>query len=201
MGRILFRNKGFTLIELLVALVISSILVAALYRTFIRQQKTYTIQDQVADMQQNARAAMDIITRHVRMAGYDPQKTGNFGFQATDSDGRSTDSTNIAFTIDYNENGVLENNEQIAFKLDGLLLKKYVTGQWVTMAENMESLSFLYKMSDGTETSSPSNPANIRMVKATIKAKTSIQDPEYGSGGGYRKRVLTSYIQVRNMGL
>ena len=200
MGRILFRNKGFTIIELLIVLVISSILVAGLYKTFITQQKTYTVQDQVADMQQNVRVAMDIITRHVRMAGYDPIKTGYFGFKATASDGRSTDSTNIAFGIDYNENGVLETNEQIAFKLDGLLLKKYGSGQWVTMAENMGSLSFVYTLVDGTETLSPP-PADIRMVKVTIKAKTNMQDPEYGSGGGYRTRELISYINVRNMGL
>ena len=71
MGWSAFRKKkGLTLIELLIALVLSSILIAALYRGFISQQKTYTVQDQVADMQQNLRIAISQMTREIRMAGY-----------------------------------------------------------------------------------------------------------------------------------
>ena len=64
------RKNGVTLIELLLALMLSSILISALYRAFITQQKTYTVQDQVAEMQQNVRVAIDQMTREIRMAGY-----------------------------------------------------------------------------------------------------------------------------------
>ena len=64
------KNRGVTLIELLIALVISSILIAALYRTFIGQQKTYMVQDQVVDMQQNVRVAINKMMREIRMAGF-----------------------------------------------------------------------------------------------------------------------------------
>jgi prepilin-type N-terminal cleavage/methylation domain-containing protein len=64
------KNKGVSLIELLIALVISSILIAALYRTFIGQQKTYIVQDQVVDMQQNVRVAINKMMREIRMAGF-----------------------------------------------------------------------------------------------------------------------------------
>jgi prepilin-type N-terminal cleavage/methylation domain-containing protein len=63
-------NKGLSLIELLVALVVSSIFIAALYRTFIGQQKTYTVQEQVVDMQQNARVAITRMMKDIRMAGF-----------------------------------------------------------------------------------------------------------------------------------
>jgi hypothetical protein len=43
---------------------------AAVYRTFIRQQKTYVVQEQVVDMQQNARTAIGRMMREIRMAGY-----------------------------------------------------------------------------------------------------------------------------------
>jgi prepilin-type N-terminal cleavage/methylation domain-containing protein len=59
-----------TLIELLVAMAISAILIAAIYRTFISQQKTYTVQEQVVDMQQNARVAINRMMREIRMAGF-----------------------------------------------------------------------------------------------------------------------------------
>jgi prepilin-type N-terminal cleavage/methylation domain-containing protein len=62
-------SKGITLVELMVALVISAILIGALHQTFIRQQKVYHIQEQVVDMQQNARLAIKKMIRDVRMAG------------------------------------------------------------------------------------------------------------------------------------
>ena len=63
-------SKGLSLIELLVALVVSSILTAAVYRTFISQQKTYVVQEQVVDMQQTVRTAIGRMMREIRMAGY-----------------------------------------------------------------------------------------------------------------------------------
>ena len=62
------NRKGITLIELLVALTISGILVAGVYRTFVSQQHTYTVQEQVVDMQQNVRLAINRMTRELRMA-------------------------------------------------------------------------------------------------------------------------------------
>jgi type IV pilus assembly protein PilW len=64
------KGKGLTLIELLIALAISAILIAAIYRTFIGQQKSYTVQEQVADMQQNVRVAISKMMREIRMAGF-----------------------------------------------------------------------------------------------------------------------------------
>jgi prepilin-type N-terminal cleavage/methylation domain-containing protein len=63
-------SRGFTLVEILVALVITSILATAIYSFFIGQHHAYTVQDQVIEMEQNARAAMDMIRRDLRMAGY-----------------------------------------------------------------------------------------------------------------------------------
>jgi prepilin-type N-terminal cleavage/methylation domain-containing protein len=64
------EDKGVTLIELLIALVISAIIVAGLYRTFVYQQKSYAVQEQVADMQQNVRVAINRMMREIRMAGF-----------------------------------------------------------------------------------------------------------------------------------
>jgi type II secretory pathway pseudopilin PulG len=63
-------QKGLTLIELMVALAICFIVIGAVYRTFTSQQRTYTIQDQMAEAQQNARVAMNILMRDLRMAGH-----------------------------------------------------------------------------------------------------------------------------------
>jgi len=70
MNEILKKDKGITLIELLVALVISGLLLAAVYRTFINQQKTFVVQGQVVDMQQNMRVAINRMMTEIRMAGF-----------------------------------------------------------------------------------------------------------------------------------
>ncbi len=67
---IIKKDNGLTLIELLIALMVSGVLIAALYRTVINQQKAYTVQEQVAETQQNLRVAIDRMTREIRMAGY-----------------------------------------------------------------------------------------------------------------------------------
>jgi prepilin-type N-terminal cleavage/methylation domain-containing protein len=69
----MMNRKGMTLIELLVVLVVSGILIAAVYRTFISQQHTFTVQEQVVDMQQNVRLAINRMTRELRMANFGKQ--------------------------------------------------------------------------------------------------------------------------------
>ena len=69
-ARNLNGQSGVTLIELLIALAISSVLIAGIYRMFIQQQMTYATQEQVSDMQQNVRVAINRMLREVRMAGY-----------------------------------------------------------------------------------------------------------------------------------
>lgn len=63
-------QRGFTIIELLISLVLTAIIATFVFNAYINQHKVVTIQEQVAEMQQNARAAIDELTRQVRMAGY-----------------------------------------------------------------------------------------------------------------------------------
>ncbi|RWX42938.1 type IV pilus assembly protein PilW [Candidatus Electrothrix aarhusensis] len=74
MAKEFIENKGFTLVELLIAMAISGILVTSMYSVYTLQQRSYTVQDQVSEIQQKARAALDIMTREIRMATYDPGK-------------------------------------------------------------------------------------------------------------------------------
>ncbi|MDI6762087.1 MAG: prepilin-type N-terminal cleavage/methylation domain-containing protein [Thermodesulfobacteriota bacterium] len=66
-----FNKRGITIIELLVGLVICAIVIAAIYRVFTAQSNAYVVQDQVVEVQQNIRSAMEIMVRDLRMAGFD----------------------------------------------------------------------------------------------------------------------------------
>ena len=63
-------ESGFSLIEVMSALVILAIALTAVFATFISQQKSFTVQNRVAEMQQNLRQAVECMSRDIRMAGY-----------------------------------------------------------------------------------------------------------------------------------
>jgi hypothetical protein len=71
MIKLLKSIKGITLVEILIALVITAILSAAMFKVYINQHHAWMIQDRVIEMQQNARAAIDELTRQLRMTGYE----------------------------------------------------------------------------------------------------------------------------------
>lgn len=64
------RQHGFSLIELLIGSTLGLILLAAIVSIYLGAKQTYDIQDRLAHMQENARLAVRLITRDVRMAGY-----------------------------------------------------------------------------------------------------------------------------------
>lgn len=61
---------GFTLVELMVALTIGLIILAGVSTLFVNSRQTYTTQDRLARLQENARFAMQFIIKDLRMAGY-----------------------------------------------------------------------------------------------------------------------------------
>jgi type IV pilus assembly protein PilW len=64
---------GFTLIELLIAMSIFLIVLLGIYQMFDTNRATYVSGMRKVDVQQNARVALDAITRELRMAGYFPE--------------------------------------------------------------------------------------------------------------------------------
>ena len=64
------NNRGASLLEVLIALFLTGIITAAVFQTYITQHQNYLVQDDITEIQQNARAAVDELTRQIRMAGY-----------------------------------------------------------------------------------------------------------------------------------
>jgi prepilin-type N-terminal cleavage/methylation domain-containing protein len=60
------EHKGFTLIELLISMAILGIVLAGLASLFAGTNKSYTSESMVITMQNNARAAMDFVTRTMK---------------------------------------------------------------------------------------------------------------------------------------
>jgi len=155
------NKNGFTLIELLVAMAISGIVAGAIFTAFQSQQKSYFIQDQVTEMQQNLRAAMDIMVREIRMAGYDPQSSNGFGIidiqprdVANNVDVGLTGNGAFEFTADFDDNGTLSGGEKISYSIcdfpivtggDGINdLGRNSGGGRQPSAENIEAMGFAF---------------------------------------------------------
>lgn len=73
-------RQGFTLVELLVVIAIFSIVMAGIYSIFVRSNRVYLSQEEVVAAQQEARTAMDILGREIRMAGFIAENNQPGGF-------------------------------------------------------------------------------------------------------------------------
>lgn len=198
------KERGFTLIELLIAMAISGIVLGALISTFIIQSKSYDVQEQIAEMTQTARAAMDMMTREIRLAGYDP--TGLAAFN-----GITYNASQLQIRADLNDDGNTDDpspddpNENIVYAYydaTDQIKRKTGGGYFQPFAENIQGVggnpgfTFVYRDSSGNLTTTT---ANIRQVEITITARTGKPDPNYTDNGGYRTYMLTSLITPPNL--
>ncbi|MCL0067094.1 prepilin-type N-terminal cleavage/methylation domain-containing protein [Thermodesulfovibrionales bacterium] len=87
--RLLTHNRGFSLIEMLISMAILGILLAAIATIVYSQNKHHAAQNEIVEMQNNARMAMDFVTRKLRGAVADDMP-GIFGVDIGGTSGNST---------------------------------------------------------------------------------------------------------------
>ncbi|RJQ64136.1 MAG: prepilin-type N-terminal cleavage/methylation domain-containing protein [Desulfobacteraceae bacterium] len=190
-----YRKKegGFTIIELLIAMTVGLIVMSAVISTFIIQQKTFDVQEHVTEMVQNARSAMDLMTREILMAGYNPM---NAAF-----DGVTYNTSELKIQADLDGDGTAAGADEIIVYSynSGTKQIERTTGTGgapLPLAEDIQSFSFQYLNGSGAATTTN---ADIRQVKIVITARTSKIDPGYDSNGGHRTFALSSLITPKNL--
>jgi type IV pilus assembly protein PilW len=174
------------------------------------------MQQEIAAMQQNLRAAMFYMQREIRMAGCDPLGTAGAGIIAA-----SDSSINFSEDVWDGSDGSApdgdadDSNEDITYSLIGDDLKRKTGGgNYQVVAENIDALNFVYLDTNGSETAVLTD---IRSVEITIVARISrpLRDSpnnrDYfnqrntqilsAQGDRYSRRRLTSAIKCRNLGL
>lgn len=190
-------SKGFSLIELLIAMAVGTMVIAALSNVFVMQRKSQSVQEQVAEMQQNARAGIEMMSRDLRIAGYDP------GGSATTAGIAAAASSSVTFRQDLDGNGDTSGtDESITYSLyteSGIQKIGRNTGSGnVSVAENIQGLSFTYYDASGAVTATL---ASIREIRFTVTSQTGKPDPNYALNGGYRTCTLSSRVIPRNLAL
>ncbi len=205
-NRSIFNRKGITLIELLVAFVICGILVAAIYRVFVAQTRAYAVQDQVVEVQQNIRTAMEVLLRDLRMAGYDNDSLSskiNIATPITPAD------HSVTLNYEYDDT---HRYEVIYSVMNGNLTRQLTiypdvgpsTSTTDTILENVDALDFTYGLDtnndgemDGTWVSAAGvGLGKVIAVRVVLTAKSDQANPDVSKV--VSPRTLSSVVALRN---
>ena len=180
---LLWTDSGFTLIELMIAMTVAGLVMYAVYSIYVAQQKVYTAQLAVTEMQQNMRAATNLLSYDIRMAGYDNDEGVAEILEAK--------AEVLGFTVDLNEDGDVADAGEIIF------YDQYVSGNGVPVlgrsltgnvsghqpaAEYIEHLRFRYLDADDNPTTVI---AKIRTVLVDLVVRASQPDPRFTNTATY----------------
>lgn len=206
-------ERGFTVLEFLIASTIFLIVVLAVYLMYETNQATFAKGEKDADLQQNARVAMDRIVRELRMAGFDPQaKIPTPCATAI----QSATATSIRFIADVDGDGTTERVEYTHNSTE----KRIKRERWPSLktgstscvndsdwndsggaqplAEKISGLTFAYYDPSNAVITVPvasGSLGSIRRITITITASDTVP------GQGTRSYTLTSEVRPRNLGL
>jgi type IV pilus assembly protein PilW len=189
--------SGFTMIELLIAMGIGTIVMVAVMTSFLSQHDSYLVQDNVVEMQQNSRVAIDLLASEIRMAGYNPTRTSGIGIVAATAN-------QLSFRQDLNGDGdTLDGNERTTYgfsnandgNADGIAdagiapLGRDTGGGsgFQPVADNFQAIEFNYLMEDGTFTLAPAATAldEIRAIQVSLLARAVQADSKYTNTNTY----------------
>ncbi len=187
-------HKGFTLIELLVTMVITVILMMAIYGAINSAQRSTQGIERKVTAQQDTRAAVELMAMEIRMASYNPNfvtniwvdpgncfsASGNQTYQGIQA------ATNNLITIemDINENSVITNNtntdpnETISYVYDA-------ANQYITRMTNCSGSAQPFL----GETAASGRPRTVRVINdvngnGTYDAGVDIPIFRYFDGSG-----------------
>ena len=222
------EGNGFSLLELVLALALGLIILGALANSFVAQRNAYDYQEQVMEMAQTARAIVDMISRELMMAGYNPTA------RLQKEDDTSSDYAGVVYhdpnlhlleiRADIGNNGVspdnpngiivtddspadpddwkYERNERIVYWLDGDVLRRKVGGaggSFQPFAENVKSFALQYL--DGGSSSLPPLPTTQSKNVRQVKLSVEIEKEKAGINRGTGDTKAEAVVDLRNMGM
>ena len=177
----------------MITLLVFSIIMLVVIAMWQQSQEAYFRGATAAELQQNARVALEQMTREIRQAGYDPcrYKNTTCGTPALTPGAFDPDVAGVfpiqTFTVtsiwvrtDRNANGNVSpgvggnpDEENVCFRLAGNQIFRKTTGVnctsgGVELARNINALTFTYLKANGTAATVWSD---IRIVRITISAQ------------------------------
>jgi type IV pilus assembly protein PilW len=203
-------TRGFSTVEVLASSVLSLMTVGTIYVTQQGQLKAYAGQRAYADSQTVTRSVMDLMTRELRLAGYNPTGASPAAHNEAGCVGiarafLSATSTQVRFQQDLNANGAIDAalGEDVTYDISGTQLRRAVGDNAPTVlvdyAEPSTGLAFRYfnNSNPPVELIPPlagCQLANIAKVRVTLRAN--VPHPHHPM-----RSTAESEIAVRNRAL
>lgn len=186
-------SGGFSVVELVVALAVMLVVMVGIISLFTSLNRTYTTQNVAAAVQQVARTGIDIMTRNIRMAGFNPLNINPIGIVEASAN-------KIRFHYDLDGSGSIEMDadprEDIAYLLNhNKQLIKQNNGNSRSnrsLVDNVRDLRFKYFDADDQETSTVDD---IRTVEITLTIR------EKAGREQFLSRSYSTRVICRNLGL
>jgi type IV pilus assembly protein PilW len=202
----IFKQKGVTLIELLVALVICAIVIGGIYRLFVVQTRAYTVQDQVVEVQQSVRSAMEILLRDLRMTGFDDDSIAST-VTITTPIVTPIAANSITMSYEY-QNQINTVNYWVTAPPSPILFRQLTVNNVAQPAEilleNIDDLTFTYGVDtdgdgyvDNWVAAAGVGTSKVIAVRVTLTARPTSVNPDVQTR--VSPRTLTSAITLRNL--
>lgn len=217
--------NGFTIVEFLVAILLTSIIMGAIYGVYRVQTHSVKVQESRLEAQEYARAVLDMMVREIRNAGYNPlgATSGNncAGGSAGTPSVVTASATSFRFTYDFQgttagsaPNGHCDNaDEDITYQFQAPGPQNCASGFGdITRTANgttepltncnvstTNGFSLKYYAKDQTSEMNPIVLANIQRVSISLTVQS--MNTEAGFGGGQLNATVTSNADLRNRGL
>jgi type IV pilus assembly protein PilW len=182
---------GFTVTELVLALAIMMMVMASMVSLLIGLNRAYTAQNVAAGVQQVTRTGINILTRSVRMAGFNPLKINQIGMLEASVN-------KIRFQCDTNSSGTIETgqNEDVAYLLnDNHQLIRQKDGNSrsnKSLIDHVKDLTFKYFDRYDEETSSLDDIH-------TVEISLTVQEP--AGKNKFISRTYATRVICRNLGI
>ena len=181
----------FTCTGMAIALTISGMILSGLMHVLVIQPHLADAQDTRRDMVQNARIALEVVSRELRMAGYTPTGASFSGLAYAP--------TYLHIRADLNGDGNTHGpDEDIRYTYEAAtqhIIRTDRTGQ-EPLAENIQSFTFAYLDQDGKPTTVS---AHIRQVWLTVTARAAAAPASHTAPHSPRTYTLTTLINLRNV--
>ncbi|NJD05254.1 MAG: hypothetical protein FIA97_02010 [Methylococcaceae bacterium] len=191
MMNVSFRwQRGISMVEIMIALVLSLVLSAGVIQVYLSSKQSYRTQEGYSRLQENARYAMETMTRFIRLAGYKPYgasampddttvfpATVSFAVAGqvvygTDGGTAGSDSVSVRFRADSqmgdcSEGGTGDLTRTVSFSVGTGSLQCTGEGGMQAILDGVDSLQILY----GIDTDAPGDGyANQYRTAAEVNA-------------------------------
>ncbi|HEY7817679.1 MAG TPA: prepilin-type N-terminal cleavage/methylation domain-containing protein, partial [Vicinamibacteria bacterium] len=122
------HERGFSLIEVLISIALTLLIMGAVFALLTRGQQAFEREPEIADLQQSARTALDLVTRDILQGGAGlPPEFPAFSNINGAGDGAPTDVLEIIGTFQSTGNVFMEPEEVLGVDLAGVVTLRETT--------------------------------------------------------------------------